>query len=85
MTFAEYLAADLKKNPQLVKEFHETYRQNLTLSYHVETKCDDCGEDIEEPIWTNEKNQIVHISTGTQGYYYNDGTVRCEACHDGNI
>lgn len=56
----------------------------LKINYEVESKCDDCGEDIEECYYTNDKNQIVHVTTSTIGHYYSDGYVRCEACHDGS-
>lgn len=56
----------------------------LTVHYAVDDYCNDCGEGIEEPYFTNDKNEIVHVSTVTAGYYYNDGSVSCEACHDGN-
>lgn len=55
---------------------------NLKPNYEVEASCDDCGEDIEECYFTNEKNERVHVTTVTQGYYYNDGSARCEGCHD---
>ena len=55
----------------------------LKLNYQVEASCGDCGEDIEECYFTDDKNQIVHVTTHTLGHYYNDGTVRCEGCHEG--
>jgi hypothetical protein len=54
----------------------------LNIHYEVESSCDDCGEDIEECYFTNDDNQIVHVTTNTIGHYYCDGTVRCESCHD---
>lgn len=56
----------------------------LTPNYQVEAVCDDCGEDIEECYFTNDKGEVVYVTTHTQGHYYNDGSVRCEGCHDGN-
>jgi hypothetical protein len=56
----------------------------LNIHYVVEDVCDDCGEDIEECHYTNEKNEPVHVTTATIGHYYMDGTARCEACHDGS-
>lgn len=56
----------------------------LNAHYQVEAKCDDCGEDIEECYYTNNKHEVVHVTTVTNGYYYNDGTARCEGCHDGS-
>lgn len=53
----------------------------LTLHYEVEATCGDCGEDIEECHYTNEKGQPVHVTTHTQGHYYSDGYVRCDGCH----
>lgn len=57
--------------------------QKLKPNYQVEATCYDCGEDIEECYFTNDKNEVVHVTTVTNGYYYNDGTSKCEACHDG--
>lgn len=57
---------------------------NLKINYQVEDSCQDCGEDIEECYFTNDKNKIVHVTTHTQGYHYNDGTARCEGCHEGS-
>jgi hypothetical protein len=54
----------------------------LIVNYCAETECDDCGELIDEPYYTNEKNEIVHLTTYTNGHYYFDGTARCEACHE---
>lgn len=56
----------------------------LKVNYRVEAKCGDCGEDIEEAYFTNEQGQEVHMTTQTNGFYYNDGTIRCEGCHDGS-
>lgn len=56
----------------------------LTVNYEVEAVCDDCGEDIEECYYTNEKNERVHMTTHTYGHYYNDGSARCDGCHDGS-
>lgn len=56
----------------------------LKINYEVEAICDDCGEEIEESYFTNKDNQIVHVTTTTNGHYYCDGTTRCEACHDGS-
>lgn len=55
---------------------------DYTLIYTKEAECEDCGEDIEEPVWLNKEGKPVHITTITEGYYSNDGTVRCAACHD---
>lgn len=57
---------------------------NLKLNYRVEDTCDDCGEDIKEHYYTNEKNEIVHLTTATYGHYYSDGSARCNGCHDGS-
>lgn len=54
----------------------------LNIHYEVEANCDDCGTDIEECHYTNEKGQLVHVTTATNGHYYNDGSVSCEACHE---
>ena len=56
----------------------------LRANYQVEEICDDCGEEIEECFFTNEKNEIVHVTTVTNGHYYSDGSARCDGCHDGN-
>ena len=56
----------------------------LTVNYEVEAVCDDCGEDIEECYYTNEKNERVHMTTHTYGHYYLDGSVSCDACHEGS-
>ena len=56
----------------------------LKPNYEVEAVCGDCGEDIEECYFTNEKGEVVHVTTHTQGHYYNDGSVRCEGCHEGS-
>lgn len=56
----------------------------LTPNYQVEATCDDCGEDIEECYFTNEKQEVVHVTTHTNGHYYSDGTVSCEGCHEGS-
>lgn len=55
----------------------------LKINYQVESSCDDCGEDIEECHYTNDKNESVHVTTHTNGHYYLDGTTRCDGCHDG--
>jgi hypothetical protein len=55
---------------------------NLNLRYEVEAQCDDCGEDIEECHYTNNKGENVHVTTATIGHYYTDGSVACEACHE---
>lgn len=57
---------------------------NLNINYEVEAICDDCGEDIEECFYTNDKNERVSITTKTYGHYYLDGSVCCDGCHDGN-
>lgn len=57
---------------------------NLRCEYTVEAKCDDCGEDIEEVRYYDKDNNPVHITTCTIGHYYLDGSVSCDACHDGN-
>lgn len=54
----------------------------LNLHYEVEAQCDDCGEDIEECRYTNAKGEPVHVTTSTNGHYYSDGSVACDACHD---
>ena len=56
----------------------------LKVHYEVEAICDDCGEEIEECYYTNESNQLVHVTTHTLGHYYVDGSTRCEGCHDGS-
>ena len=56
----------------------------LKINYEVESSCDDCGEDIEECYFTNDKGQRVHVTTATIGHYYLDGSVSCEACHEGS-
>ena len=56
----------------------------LKIHYEIEAICDDCGEEIEECYYTNNKNQRVHVTTATIGHYYLDGSTACEACHDGN-
>jgi len=56
----------------------------LTVHYEVEASCDDCGEGIEERYYTNDKHEVVHVTTHTNGHYYNDGSVNCESCHDGS-
>ena len=56
----------------------------LKPNYEVEASCDDCDEEIEECYFTNEANQRVHVTTVTNAHYYNDGSVSCESCHDGN-
>jgi hypothetical protein len=56
----------------------------LKANYQIEANCDDCGEGIEECYFTNDKNEIVHVTTATNGYYYSDGSIRCGSCHDGN-
>lgn len=56
----------------------------LKINYAVEAICDDCGEEIEECYYTNENNDPVHVTTHTIGHYYLDGSVSCEACHDGS-
>lgn len=56
----------------------------LTPNYYVEASCDDCGEDIKECFFTNSNQEVVHVTTVTKGYYYSDGTTRCEDCHEGN-
>jgi hypothetical protein len=40
--------------------------------------------EIEECYFTNEKKEVVHVTTHTNGHYYSDGTVSCEGCHEGN-
>lgn len=57
---------------------------NLIINYQTEAICDDCGENIEEAYYTNTKNKIVHITTITNGHYYLDGSVNCDACHEAN-
>lgn len=57
---------------------------NLKLHFRTEGICQDCEKDIEEPYWTNLKGEIVHVTTLTFGHYYNDGTARCDGCHDAN-
>lgn len=56
----------------------------LKIHYEVEAICDDCGEEIEECHYTNENNELVHVTTHTLGHYYSDGSARCEACHEGS-
>jgi len=56
----------------------------LQANYQVEASCDDYSKDIEECYYTNEKHEVVHVTTHTIGYYYSDGSTKCEACHDGN-
>ena len=56
----------------------------LKLVSEVEAQCDDCGEDIEEWRYYNEEGQEVHITSHTNGHYYNDGSKSCEACHERN-
>ncbi len=77
LEITEHLAELARKNQP------EWYRK-LKIHYEVEAQCNDCGEDIEEAHYTNEAGQPVHITTVTNGYYYNDGSVACEACHEGN-
>lgn len=48
----------------------------LKVNYEVNAQCDDCGEDIIENMSLS--------STVTNGYYYLDGSVACEACHEGS-
>lgn len=57
---------------------------DLTIHYEVEAVCEDCGDDIEECYYTNKANQRVHVTTHTNGHYYLDGSVSCDACHDAN-
>ena len=59
-------------------------RPKLTPHYDVEEICHACGEGIEEVYFTNEKGQIVHVSTSTNGHYYNDGRASCDGCHEGS-
>lgn len=68
---------------EMIARQPEWYRK-LKIVYEVAAQCDDCGEDIEEAHWYNEKNEPVHITSSLNGHYYNDGSVSCEACHDGN-
>ena len=56
----------------------------LKANYYVNGSCDDCGEDIEECYYTNDKDQICHVTTCTNGHYYHDGSARCEGCHEGS-
>jgi len=56
----------------------------LKVNYEVQASCHDCGEDIEECYFTNDKGQRVHVTTRTNGHYYSDGYIRCDGCHDGN-
>lgn len=56
----------------------------LKINYEVIGKCDFCDEDIEECFYTNEKNEITHVTTATYGHYYLDGTKSCEGCHEGS-
>ncbi len=58
--------------------------KDLILKYEVEAVCEDCGEDIEEAHYYNDKGQPVHVTSATYGHYYLDGTARCEGCHDGS-
>jgi len=55
---------------------------NLTINYEIEAQCDDCGDDIEECYYTNNKHEMVHVTTITNGHYYFDGSVSCESCHE---
>ena len=52
------------------------------IHYYVERTCDDCGVDIEECYFTNEKGHVVHDGMDTYGHYYFDGSASCEACHE---
>lgn len=57
--------------------------EDYTLIYDKQAVCEDCGEDIEEPIYLNKEGKTVHITSATVGHYFNDGTARCDGCHDG--
>jgi hypothetical protein len=80
----------IRKNIMIMKDFITAKERlsfadpKLTPNYQVEINCDDCGEDIEECYFTNSDNQVVHVTTHTNGHYYSDGTARCEGCHDGS-
>ena len=51
--------------------------------YEVEAICDDCGEEIEECHYRNDRGQTLHVTTVTNGHYYLCGHVSCGACADG--
>ena len=57
-------------------------KEKLILTYHAEDVCEDCGDDLLEPEWTNQAGQRVHVTSVPNNHYYNDGSARCDACHD---
>jgi hypothetical protein len=83
MTMRDQVTAQERLSGLVVTNQNNWFKQ-LKINYAVEASCDDCGEDIKEVYYTNKKNQVIHVSTSTNGHYYCDGSKRCGSCHDGS-